>query len=51
MNKKSTMTLDGKHNEKMKHFKNIKEKLIPELTAKKNHFKKILSKSSMHISK
>ena len=40
MNKKSTMTLDGKHNEKMTHFQDIKEKHIPELLSKKKQLKK-----------
>ena len=35
INKKSTMTLDSKHNEKMKFFNDIQEKQIPELLSKK----------------
>ena len=42
INKKSTMTLDSKHNEKMKFFNDIKEKHIPELISKKKELKKLL---------
>ena len=42
INKKSTMTLDSKHNEKMKLFNDIKEKQIPELLSKKKELKKLL---------
>ena len=42
MNKKSTMTLDSKHNEKMNQFKNIIETQIPELIAKKKELRKSL---------
>ena len=42
INKKSTMTLDSKHNEKMLLFENIKDVQIPELIAKKNELKKNL---------
>ena len=35
INKKSTMTLDSKHNEKMNSFQKIKNVQIPNLIAKK----------------
>ena len=38
VSKKSTITLDSKHNEKMLEFHNIKETIIPELCAKKKYF-------------
>ena len=43
------MTLDGKHNEKMTHFKNINEIQIPELIAKKKHLKNGQKKRLWHI--
>jgi len=43
INKKSTMTLDSKHNEKMKLFENIKDIQIPALISKKKELKKTLS--------
>ena len=42
MNKKSTITLDSKHNEKMKLFEDIKENQIPQLNARKKELKKSL---------
>ena len=42
MNKKSTVTLDGKHNEKMLEFNNIKNKTIPELIERKKQLKQKL---------
>ena len=42
VDKKSTITLDSKHNEKMLEFHNIKEIVIPELYAKKKYLKKKL---------
>ena len=42
INKKSTMTLDSKHNEKMNTFANIKNVQIPKLIAKKKELKKTL---------
>ena len=42
IDKKSTITLDSKHNEKMLEFHNIKEIVIPELYAKKKILKKKL---------
>ena len=42
INKKSTMTLDSKHNEKMLLFENIKDVQIPKLVTKKNELKKSL---------
>lgn len=42
INKKSTMTLDSKHNEKMKLFENIKDIQIPDLIAKKKELTKSL---------
>ena len=42
INKKSTMTLDSKHNEKMVLFDDIKKKQIPELLAKKKELKNLL---------
>jgi hypothetical protein len=43
VDKKSTITLDSKHNEKMLEFHNIKEKIIPELISKKKLLKKKLT--------
>ena len=37
INKKSTVTLDSKHNEKMKLFNDIKENQIPQLISKKKN--------------
>ena len=48
MNKKSTITLDSKHNEKMKLFEDIKQNQIPQLNARKKLLKKSL-KSITHI--
>ena len=42
INKKSTMTLDSKHNEKMKLFNDIKEKQIPQLISKKKELRTLL---------
>ena len=42
MNKKSTVTLDSKHNEKMKLFEDIKENQIPQLNTRKKELKKLL---------
>ena len=42
MNKKSTITLDSKHNEKMIEFKKIKETRIPALLNRKKLLKKTL---------
>ncbi len=44
INKKSTITLDNKHNEKMNDFKNIAEIKIPDLLKKKKLLKKKLKK-------
>ncbi len=46
VNKKSTITLDNKHNEKMKEFNIINEKTIPELNKKKKSLKKKLKKTT-----
>ena len=40
VNKKSTITLDNKHNQKMNEFKIIQEKTIPNLLKKKKLLKK-----------
>ena len=42
IDKKSTITLDSKHNEKMLEFHNIKENIIPDLLKKKKILKKKL---------
>jgi hypothetical protein len=42
MDKKSTVTLDNKHNEKMREFNNISENIIPNLLLKKKLLKKKL---------
>jgi hypothetical protein len=44
VNKKASVTLDGKHNEKMKEFKTIKEITIPALIKQKKILKKKLEK-------
>jgi len=44
VNKKSTVTLDGKHNEKMAEFNTIQEKTIPELLKKKKELRRKLKK-------
>jgi hypothetical protein len=44
INKKSTITLDGKHQEKMKEFNTIKNKQIPELKKKVQKQTKMLEK-------
>ena len=44
VNKKSTITLDSKHNQKMHEFKTIQEKTIPDLLKKKKLLKKKLKK-------
>ena len=46
VNKKSTITLDSKHNEKMNEFKTIQEKTIPDLLKKKKLLKKKLKKTT-----
>ena len=43
IDKKSTITLDSKHNEKMLEFHNIKENIIPDLLKKKKILKKLKS--------
>ena len=35
INKKSTITLDSKHNEKMQEFNDIQHKIIPDLLKRK----------------
>ena len=40
VSKKSTITLDSKHNQKMNEFKNIQEKTIPDLLKRKKLLKK-----------
>jgi hypothetical protein len=45
INKHSITTLDNKHDEKMKEFKKISEKTIPNLKAKISHLKKKIQKS------
>jgi predicted nucleic acid-binding Zn-ribbon protein len=42
VNKKSTITLDSKHNEKMQEFDDIQNKIIPELVNKKKLLRKKL---------
>ncbi len=42
VDKKSTITLDSKHNEKMKEFNDIKNKIIPDLQKRKKLLKKNL---------
>ena len=42
VNKKSTVTLDNKHNEKMTEFHNIQNNIIPKLKQKKKKLKKKL---------
>ena len=37
VDKKSTVTLDSKHNEKMKDFNDINNKQIPELKKERNY--------------
>ena len=44
VNKKSTITLDNKHNQKMNEFKIIQEKTIPNLLKKKKLLKKKIKK-------
>ena len=44
VNKKSTITLDNKHNEKMKEFNIIQEKTIPNLIKRKKLLKKKIKK-------
>ena len=44
VSKKSTITLDSKHNQKMNEFKNIQEKTIPDLLKRKKLLKKKLKK-------
>ena len=43
MNKKSTVTLDSKHNQKMTEFKIINEEIIPNLLKRKKNLKKQLN--------
>ena len=42
MNKKSTITLDSKHNEKMKLFDDIEKNQIPQLNARKKELENFL---------
>ena len=42
MNKKSILTLDNQHSDKMKEFHNIEYKTIPILKARKKHLKQLL---------
>ena len=51
VDKKSTITLDSKHNEKMLEFHNIKETIIPELCAKKKYLKKKLKITNSIVKK
>jgi len=44
LNKKSTATLDKKHNEKMQEFNNIHSSIIPNLLTRKKEIKKTLKK-------
>ena len=46
VSKKSTITLDNKHNQKMNEFKTIQEKTIPDLLKKKKLLKKKLKKTT-----
>lgn len=48
MNKKSTITLDSKHNEKMKLFDDIEKNQIPQLNARKKELENFL-KSTQNI--
>ena len=50
LNKKSTITLDNKHNEKMQEFENIQNKIIPDLLQRKKTIKKSL-KTETNIEK
>ena len=43
VNKKSTITLESKHNQKMAEFKKIKEQIIPNLLLRKKYLKKQLN--------
>ena len=47
INKKSTVTLDSKHNEKMKLFNDIKENQIPLLISKKKD--QLIQKLMFHL--
>jgi len=49
MSKKSTITLDGKHNQKMSEFNTIHEKTIPTLLVKKTALKKKLKLKTLTI--
>tara|TARA_B100000035_G_scaffold314633_1_gene331512 strand:+ start:453 stop:1571 length:1119 start_codon:yes stop_codon:yes gene_type:complete len=51
VDKKSTITLDSKHNEKMLEFHNIKEKILPELISKKKFLKKELKETDNIVEK
>ena len=42
INKKSTITLDSKHNEKMQEFNDIQHKIIPDLLKRKKMLRKNL---------
>ena len=44
LSKRSNVTLDNKHNEKMQEFKNIHQILIPDLLVKKKEIKKTIKK-------
>ena len=45
VNKKKGATLDGKHNEKMLEFDNIKNKIIPQLIQRKRALQKQLTQN------
>ena len=49
VSKKSTITLDSKHNEKITEFKNIKEQRLPQLEKQKSKIKKQLKKGNLQI--
>ena len=51
MKKNANVTLDSKHNEKMKEFENITSEKIPKLLKRKKKLKKNLKKCSKNCKK
>ena len=47
--KKSTITLDSKHSEKIEEFKKIKEIILPGLIKEKNNLKQLLRNQDLSI--
>ena len=49
VSKKSNVTVDSKHQEKMNEFKNIDDVVIPNLKKEKQKYKKLLKKKNITL--